>query len=384
MASARRAIRAAVVGMSATPTCGARDHATLLARALEAESVSCSWHWLARTEGSLLASGAEVRGWARALGSELASARPDVVLLHYSTFAYAHRGVPLYIHPTLAALRRSQIPVVTVMHEYAYPWRAWDWRANLWAATQRAVLVDVMRVSSAAVLTTDFRADSLRSKRWLPKRPVAIAPIFSNLPPPAPRARPQRPGQVIGLFGYAYQSAAVALVLDALRLLVDRGLDVQLRLLGAPGGASDAGRAWQQAAERRGLEDRLSFTGILPAQQLSDALADCEVLLFADSPGPTSRKGTLAGSLASGRPVVATDGPRTWHELTRAEAARVVAATPVALEQAVAALLADESLREALGARGKAFAEQQMGVGRSADVVAALFGEILAAAPSAP
>ncbi len=379
-----RPIRAAVVGMSDGTPCGALDHATLLAEALPAESVSCSMHWLERSADSPRAARAEIRRWARALAAELQRIEPDVILLHYSTFSYAYRGVPLFVRPAIAALRRTRIPIVTILHEFAYPWRAWDWRGNVWAVTQRAALIDVMRASRAAVVTADFRADWLHSRVWLPRREVALAPVFSNLPPPAAARRSEGSGQIAGLFGYSYQSASLSLVLDALESLLDRGLAVQLRLLGAPGPSSPAGEQWRAAADARQIASALSFTGVLSPQELSDALADCDVLLFADSPGPTSRKGTLAGSLASGRPVIAIDGPRTWPALRSAGAAQVVAPAAGALADALASALADERYREALGARGRAFAEGQMGLAHSAEVIAALLGEVLSAQARAP
>jgi hypothetical protein len=50
-----------------------------------------------------------------------------------------------------------------------------------------------------------------------------------------------------------------------------------------------------------------------------------------------------------------------------------------ALADALAALLADETLSEALGKRGRAFAAQKMGTARSAQTVAGLIGEALSA-----
>ncbi len=151
----------------------------------------------------------------------------------------------------------------------------------------------------------------------------------------------------VGLFGYSYQGAAVALVLDAIAGLRDRGLDVALLLLGAPGRGSSVAEMWLQAARARDVAHALCFSGTLGAQELSNALAGCEILLFADASGPSSRKGTLAASLASGRPVIAIDGPRRWSELIDADAAHVVAPTAHALAEAIHALLADEDLREA-------------------------------------
>ncbi len=369
----------AVVGMSAGPTCGAHDHAVLLAEGLSGEHVSCSLHWLQRSPESIRAGRSEIRAWARALAGELAESRPDAVLLHYSVFAYSYRGLPLFVAPTLSALRSSRIPVVTVLHEFVYPWRHGGWRGKVWALTQRALLIAVMRSSTAVLLTTDFRAEWLAARPWLPKRTAAVAPVFSNLPPPLAGPPACRANPVVGLFGYSYEGAAVSLALDAVVLLRSRGLAVRLALLGAPGRASRVAEVWLQAARARDIEHALELSGALPAQELSNALAGCEVLLFADAAGPSSRKGTLAASLASGRPVLAIDGPRRWPELIQAEAARVVAPTAQALAEATRELLADVDAREALGARGRAFAEQRMGVKRTAEVVGGLLAGVVSA-----
>jgi glycosyltransferase involved in cell wall biosynthesis len=177
---------------------------------------------------------------------------------------------------------------------------------------------------------------------------------------------------VLGLFGYSYQGAAVTLVLDTLVLLAERGLPTRLALLGAPGRASPVARTWSEEARARGIEDALEFSDTLPAQALSDALAACDLLLFVDAAGPSSRKGTLAASLASGAPVLAIDGPRRWRELIDAEALAVVQPAAGALADGVHELLADDAARAALGARGRAFADQSMGVPRTAEAVLGL------------
>jgi glycosyltransferase involved in cell wall biosynthesis len=365
-------IRVAVVGMSAGSTCGARDHAVLLADGLSAEGVTCRQHWFERSAGSLRSGRSEVRAWTRALTGELEESRPDAVLLHYSVFAYSHRGVPFYVAPVLSALRGARVPVVTVLHEFVYPWRHRGWRARAWALTQRALLVEVMRSSAAVVLTTDFRVEWLATRPWLPQRPAAMAPVFSNLPPAARTVVPDSGARVIGLFGYSFQGAAAALVLRTLALLEDRGVPMRLALLGAPGRETSVADAWLRTARAHGVEYALSFSGTLSAQDLSAALAACELLLFVDDAGPSSRKSTLAASLASGRPVVAIDGPRSWSELVESGAAEVVAPTAEALADAIGALLADEARREELGARGRAFARQGMSVERAAETVASL------------
>ncbi len=374
------AIRTAVVGMSTNRICGVHDHATLLARALEAEQLPCSIHWLTREQQSLGGARTEVRRWTGTLAGELARERAQAVLLHYSVFSYSYRGLPLFVRPTLSALRAAGIPVIGFLHEFVYPWDLGGLRGKAWAVSQRAAMIDVMRACAAAVVTIDERADWLTSRVWLPRRPVAVAPVFSNLPAPSPARDGTPRSPVIGVFGYSYEGAARALILDAVRVLAGRGVRVELRLLGAPGSASAQAQAWLDGARERGLKDALSFSGTLPAQEMSDALAACEMLLFADAAGPTSRKGSLAASLASGRPVLALDGPSTWRDLVAADAIRVVDPAPDALAGAVEALLDDEPAREALGARGRGFAEDTMGVKRSALLITEILDRVLAGA----
>jgi len=373
-AAAADALRVAVVGVSLSSTCGVRDHATLLAQALASERVACSFHWLRRGEGSLASARAEIDEWRRSLIDELQRERADAILVHYSVFSYAHKGLPVFVRPVFAALRRLGVPIFVVLHEFAYPWRYGGWRGGVWAVTQRVALIGVMRSARGAIVTADVRAAWLESRRWLPRRRVLVAPVFSNLPPPS-AAADAHDGTSVGLFGYSYQGAAIALIVDAIAELRERGMQLALTLFGAPGPSSPAGQAWAAAARARGIGDALRFSGALPAQELSDALAACGVLLFADTAGPSSRKGTLAAALASGSPVVALEGPMAWRALLDAEAIRVVSPDPRALADALAALLADESARAALGARGRSFYEREMALPRTARAARTLLGE---------
>jgi glycosyltransferase involved in cell wall biosynthesis len=376
------AVRLAVVGVSLNATCGVRDHAALLAAQLEREGVGCSLHWLRREQRSLAASHAEIGGWTRGLAAELAAERPDAILLHYSVFSYSHRGLPVFVPAALAPLRRARVPVLAFMHELAYPFGPGGPRGVLWASSQRVALRPLMALCAGAIVTADFRASWLCSRRWLPRRRVLLAPVFATIPPPSRPARSRGlpaadGGPLLGIFGYSYESAARTLVLDALRELRERGVAARLTLLGAPGAASAAGEAWSAAARERGVAEQLSFSGSLPAQELSDALAGCDALVFADASGPSSRKTTLAASLASGAPLVAIDGPRAWRALAREHAAEVVRPTPAALADALADLLGDRAERAALGARGRAFAEREMSLAASAGAVRALLDEAL-------
>jgi glycosyltransferase involved in cell wall biosynthesis len=373
-ARARPTLSVVAIGVSTARVCGVHDHAAALAAALADERISCSLHWLARGEPVEGGDSSSIGSWTRSITRELDRERPDAVLLHYSVFAFSARGVPLHVPPLLARLRAVGVPVVTVLHEYAHPWRGGA-RGLTWALTQRAILSSVMRASAGLVVTASFRVDWLQSRPWLPRRPIALAPVFSTLPAPRPGVAPAGSGGRIGLFGYGHDGAAMETVLDAIGLLERDETAVELILLGAPGASSTAGAAWRAASRERGLANPPAFSGVLPAQELSDAIAACDVLLSAEPAGPTSRKTTLAASLASGRPVVALDGRRRWGELVRAQAALVVEPTASALARALAGLVGDAAAREQLGRRGRAFAERSMSVAGSARAVAKLLRE---------
>jgi glycosyltransferase involved in cell wall biosynthesis len=371
-------LRVGTVGISIDDPCGVRDHAVLLDVGLAAERIDCSRHWLSRSTGAFGVERAEVGAWAGALASELEAARAEAVLLHYSVFAFAHRGVPVYARAVLAAIRRSRLPLVTFAHELAYPWRLGGVRGKIWAATQRVALRDVVGASSALVASSDARVAWLRSRPWLARRPTSVAPVFSNLPMAldptsalglAPAPAP--PAGRLGLFGYGHEGVDVATVLDGLRAARERAGDVRLTLLGAPGSPSPAAARWRHEAAARGIAGAIEFSGRLPAQQLAEQLAACDVLLFAERGGATSRKTTLAASLSSGRPVVALDGPNGWRELSRAQAVVIVEPDAPALADALARLLADDEERARQGRLGRSFAASAMSVESSASIVGA-------------
>lgn len=394
-------LRLGVVGVSNVTTCGVYDHALLQAEALGEQGVVCTVQWLHCADASLAAGRADLRAWLRALPATLRAQELDAVLLHYSVFRFSYRGLPVFVPGLLSALARTGLPLASVLHEFVYPWGRGGPRGAAWAVTQRALLVAVMRASSAVAVTMSWRAEWLASRVWLPARPIAVAPVFSNLP--AARAgagapisaspsicddaakvddhasgdgEPTAPA-VVGLFGYAFEPRIVALVAGAMRLLERAGVHARLLLIGAPGRDSPAGSEWLAAAREAGLAHVPEFSGVVSRQALADLLASCDALLSAEPSGPTSRKTTLAASLASGRPLVALHGPRSWDELVQAQAALVVAPDAHALADGLARVLTDRHAGERLGERGQAFARRTMTPERNAAAIAGLLGELL-------
>jgi hypothetical protein len=191
----------AVIGVSIERIDGVRDPAAILADTLQANGVSCSLHWLARV-GPPASRYSYMQDWARALPDDVHDAGADALLLHYSAFSFYYRGLPIFLHPTVAALRRCGVPLVTFLHELVYPWLTGGVRGMVWAVADRASLRELVGASSATIVTTDSCLRWVGSRWWLPTRPLSLAPVFSNLPPPTIEPSVDRALPVVGIFGY--------------------------------------------------------------------------------------------------------------------------------------------------------------------------------------
>jgi len=181
-----------------------------------------------------------------------------------------------------------------------------------------------------------------------------IAPVFSNLPEPEHQSLldPSGYGR-IAMFGY--RSSNVRLAIEALAAVRATLPFAQLWLIGLPGRDSEVGSEWCDAAAQAGLEPALQFTGTLSPQDLIRAINQCDLCIFDDGLGPSSRKTTLAALLASGLPIVAVDGPNTWQDLVWDEAIWLVDAKPSAIAAAVTRLVQNPETARQLGERGHNF-----------------------------
>lgn len=371
------ALRVLVIGVSNTPVCGVRDFAAVLSRALQDRGVVVSSSWWERSAvKGFRPALREFREWRWSVARTLGPQGCDLVLWHYSAFAHSWRGIP-YLAPLMSRrLRKLGTPVVVFLHEFVYPFKRSGWRGLVWALTQRLVLVVLVASSAGVVLTTEDRAAWLKSRVWLPKRPVAFVPVFSNLSLHSKEAefRPQRLTSLgIGVLGFGSEGIQVDSIVSALGGLAQNGIDAHLVLLGSPGPDGPHGERWRRAAQEAGCADVMSFTGIRELSELAKDLAAVDVVVHPEAGGPTSRRTTLAAALAFGKPVVALDGPHTWRRFVDEGAVIVVPDSPAATLGELVSLAEDGPRRENLGRQAHEF----YAVHLAPDVAARTLGEFL-------
>lgn len=357
--------RGTVAMMGAVPpgASGVRDYGHLLATELRRRHVPIVEDWVENDGVTLRRS---MTSSARLLGLALQRPSPHCALWHYSPFAYSYRGLPgpgILVGLVLRARRRR---VVTVLHELAYTCQPGmsTRRQRLTARAQHAALKIVLLGSHHVVVTTTHRRNQLSTSRRGPA--VEVIPVFATIPVARPALPRQEKQFWAAVLGYAGDGARPDVLLDAISLTHSL-VGLRLVLLGAPGQASSAGREWQRLARRAGVASCLEFTGVVEAQQFSQRLAQCEVVVLVNEEGPSSRKTTLATALAHGLPVLALDGVNRWDELVAAGAVEVVPPDAAALASALTELRHSPWHRAVLGSRGRQFYEERMSLATAAD-----------------
>jgi len=243
----------------------------------------------------------------------------------------------------------------------------------------------VWRTADGYVTITDGLRSELESK--LGSRPrIAIVPDgvrISNAENPLLLNRVDGPGQpasaVVGYAGHLYAWKGVDVLLEALAQLPNtRGL-----IVGGHPAEPDLART-KAVADRRGISDRVTFTGLVDPARVQEWLRQADVLVL---PNPASAISTRYTSplklfeyMAAGRPIVSSDLPSIREVLRDDENALLVApGDPTALASAIDRLLKDRALATRL-ARAAFDAVPNYSWQRRAERLEALFRETIAAA----
>jgi len=304
----------------------------------------------------------EAGGRVGAAARELGRRQPDVVHVQVAPSAYGFSpAVGL-----LPGLVRA--PLVTTLHEYGW----WSWPKavpdRLWAPVERRGLWDretgrLTAGAQAVLATTPGHAQAVRARMGVEARVVPIGPNVERVPADRDRTRrryglpPDAP--VVVFFGFVHPVKGVRWLLRAVQALRAGG-HPRLRLVVAGGFESLAlpGReAADFEAEVRadvaalGLQQAVTVTGWVPADEVSALLQAADVAALPFTAGLTTKSGSMLAVLDHDLPLVGTRGPGTEPAL---EAAALLG--PVRESEVLAANL-DRALRGGAPAGGRAIAD---------------------------
>lgn len=195
-----------------------------------------------------------------------------------------------------------------------------------------------------------------------------IAARFSRVPIPVDldRFTPPKSPSGTGVIGFAGRTndprKNLPLLFGAVKYLLDQGRKVTLRLTG------DGTPALQQLARRLGIADKVTWTGWLRTDELSQFLRELDVFVI-----PSSHEGlNLAGveAMACAVPVVSTrcGGPEDY--VVDGQTGTLVSADPMTMAGAIDAIVRSREIRKEMGSNARQFAERHYSHQRFASALA--------------
>lgn len=210
---------------------------------------------------------------------------------------------------------------------------------------------------------TLFHATSEEERRSIERvfgkrAPVVIVPNGTELPPvdyvTEFRARSEGPPR-IGFVGRIHPIKALEELIEAAALLVQRGIDFELRIAGPT-----QDRAYRQSLEQRiselALGRHVRFEGEIHGERKDAFYASSRILAL---PSRSENFGNVVvEALAFGTPVVASLGT-PWRHLEAVGAGRWVRNDPESLANAIEPYLQSRELAESAGAKGRRLVEER-------------------------
>lgn len=175
---------------------------------------------------------------------------------------------------------------------------------------------------------------------------------------------------VIGYFGLIYPGKGIETLLDALRVLGDRGVAARLLILGPPGAGFTEDRAWNTAVQEyqdalKRQEKDLALTNVIWAGFVEEAampayIASCDVMGLLFWEGVTGRRSSFITCARLGVPTLTTLGENSDSMFRDAGTGIVVVDRDNAQQVAdwLARLKEDRALRETYGRQIADFARR--------------------------
>lgn len=353
-----------LLGRRDQPTDGVADYCEKLreaggARGLSFEIAQVSW--------------AE-KGWREALAGLRKAAtdwRDRWVFLQYTTLAWSSRGFPLRAPRVLDVLRQGGVRPGVVFHDFM-PALGSGIVGRTRAYSQLRVLRRLYARSDLAVFTVPVEKIT-----WLPPRhdKAVFIPVGSNFPELDARisnngAAPPAVSTiaVFGFTGGAEGTREVGDIIHAMKRVRSKG--VALRLVAIGRGTEVFEGELRRALNGSGIE--LSMLGLMPAEDLVQALAGAQVLICVRG-HVSSRRGSAIAGIVCGVPIVGYRGVETGFPITEAGVKLVDQYDREGLAEALAQVLTDEKLSGELRQRSEAAARKYF----SWDAIASQFASAI-------
>jgi len=191
-------------------------------------------------------------------------------------------------------------------------------------------------------------------------RPISIVPIWVDIGNLIPLPRPEGKPPTILYGGNLGRKQGLEQLLDLAEVLRDERPDIRILIRG--GGSQE--QTLKDSAQRRSLPN-LSFESLLPLDQFNEGLAEGDVHLVPQDPDAAdfAVPSKVYNIMAASRPFIATALPDStlWNLQEQSRALICVPPkNPREFADAVIGLIDDPAKRAEMGARGRAYVEDNV------------------------
>jgi hypothetical protein len=342
---------------------GVSDYSQLVAEGLAAEGNTVHV-WTTECSSGLLypgprrtstaVNGAEIHrlpgrfgpGALTTLARALRAAPEQSVLVQYVPHAYGYRAMNLPFCLWLNSMRHVGLTVM--FHEVAFPlsW-AQPLKHNVLGAVTR-FMAQLVCHSATRILVASARWETLL-RRIGGSAPISWVPVPSNIPVSGNSAATARwrrqctggEGLLLGHFA-SHSDYSVERLTQIIPSILSSHPSLGCLLIGA--NSNDCRGRLLDAHPQ--LAQRVHATGTLESQDVSSAMAACDVMIQPYPDGVSTRRGSIMALLAHGRAVVTTDGVGTeplWRESGAVEMAPV--RDPGRMREALDQMISNHNLR---------------------------------------
>lgn len=293
----------------------------------------------------------------------------------------------LFTFPSVAGARRARahgVPYVLTPHGVLMRWGRRNRRPILKRVSTRLIEARIVERAQLVHFTTE--SERLESVEVSTPSRAVVFPLgidLSEFDAPADAgllsARfPALKGRPFVLFlSRLHPVKGIELLLRAFALLPRAQRPAADPVLVVTGeGSSDYAASLRRLAESPDLRDRVVFTGFLGREERLAALAGAACLI---QPSLSESFGlAVVEALASGLPVVLTQGVALHTDVTKHGAGIAVRPVPHELSSAMRTLLEDRALRESMGERARRLAWERFSVVSTANRLRAAYAAVLA------
>ena len=257
--------------------------------------------------------------------------------------------------PAAKLCRELSVPYIVSIHGMLD-----DWSMSQRSLKKRLYLAlgACTMLEKAAAVHCTAEAELTQSKRWYPKGRGIVVPLVFDIEPYRELPGPELARQafdidaakpVVLFLSRVHVKKGVHVLVDAAKLLADRGVDAQFLIAGT-GDEEYTNRIKQQIASNN-LGGRVRMLGMVKGAQKLSLYQAANVFAL-----PTSQENfgfVLPEALACSVPAITTRGVDTWPELEASGSTLIAEQTAEAFANAIAELLEDEPRGREMGQKGR-------------------------------